>query len=266
MRTADLPAKVLVTVTYVIMVATNYLANALPLNGRQTGEVSNAYENLFAPAGITFSIGGLTSPLLAVHILSQWGALHSPSTQNGPLLRKVGIWFSVSSLANTAWVFAWHYDLILLSTLLIISILVFLAIIVLTLRDASLTTREQWLVRLPFSIYFGWITVATVANITVWLVSVGWDGFGLESQVWAIAIVAVAAAIGTMVMLRNRDIAYGLVFLWAFIGILIKHTSANGFAGEYPGVISITIACVVAFLAAEIFILWRQRSRANSLL
>lgn len=248
------------------MVATNYLANVLPLNGRQTGEVSDAYGNLFAPAGITFSIWGLIYALLAVHIVYQWGVLHSASRQNGPLLRKVGILFSVSSLANTAWVFAWHYDLILLSTLLIISILVLLAVIVATLRDASLTPREPWLVRLPFSVYFGWITVATVANITVWLVSVGWDGFGLESQVWAIVIVAVAAAIGTMVMLRNRDIAYGLVFLWAFIGILIKHTSADGFSGEYPGVIGTTIACGVAFLAAEFFILWRQRSRANSLL
>lgn len=266
MRTADLPAKLLVTVTYIVMVATNYLANALPLNGRQTGEVSNAYENLFAPAGITFSIWALIYALLAVQILYHWGLFHSASTQNGPLLRKVGILFSVSSLANTAWVFAWHYDLILLSTLLIISILVLLAVIVVTLRGASVTAREQWLVRLPFSVYFGWITVATVANITVWLVSVGWDGFGLENRVWGMLIAAVAAAIGTLVMLRNRDIAYGVVFLWAFTGILIKHTSTDGFSGEYPGVVGTTIACVVAFLAAEFFILWRQRSRPKPLL
>lgn len=259
MRTADLPAKVLVTVTFVVMVATNYLANALPLNGRQTGEISDAYGNLFAPAGITFAIWGLIYAALAMHVLYHWGLFHSAGSQNGPLLRRIGILFSVSSLANTAWVFAWHYDQILISTLLIIGILVLIAMIVVTLRDASLTTREHWLVRVPFSVYFGWITVATVANITVWLVSVGWDGFGIQSEVWAVIIIAVAAAIGTLTMLRHRDIAYGLVLLWAFAGILLKHTSADGFAGDYPAIIGTTVACLVAFLAAEFFILWRKR-------
>ena len=89
--------------------------------------------------------------------------------------------------------------------------------------------------RLPFSVYFGWITVATVANITVWLVSIEWSGLGLPDQIWAVLIIAVAAAIGTVTMLRNRDLAYGLVLVWAFVGILIKHTSQTGFGGQYPG-------------------------------
>lgn len=262
MRTADLPVKILLTVTYLVMVATNYLANALPLNGRETGEVSDAYENLFAPAGITFSIWGVIYTLLAIHVVYQWGAFHRDNTRHGSLLRRVGILFSLSSLANTAWVFAWHYDQILISTLLIISILVILAVIAATLRDAALTPREQLLVRLPFSVYFGWITVATVANITVWLVSIGWDGFGIPGQTWAVIIIAAAAAIGTLVMFRNHDFAYGLVLLWAFTGIVIKHTSPDGFAGRYPEVIATTVACLAAFLAAEAFLLWRQRSRA----
>ncbi len=261
MRTAGLPVKLLVTGTYLVMVFVNYLANALPLNGRQTGEVSDAYANLFAPAGITFAIWGIIYLLLAIHILYQWGLFHEDGVKNGPLLQRVGILFSLSSLANTAWVFAWHYDQILLSTILIASILVLLAIIAVTLRDRPLTGREQWLVRVPFSVYFGWITVATVANITVWLVSVGWDGFGIASQVWAAIIVAVAAVIGTVTMLRNRDMAYGLVLLWAFTGILIKHMSADGFGGRYPEVIATTIACLVVFLVAE-FLVWRGQRRA----
>lgn len=259
MRTAELPVKILVTVTFIAMVATNYAANALPLNGRNTGEISDAYENLFAPVGITFSIWGLIYTLLAVHVLYQWGLFHKGDAENGALLQKVGVLFSLSSLANTAWVFAWHFDQIALSTLLIASILVMLAMIAVTLRDAALTTREHWLVRVPFSVYFGWLTVATVANITVLLVSLGWDGFGLPLQVWAMIIIAVAAAIGTVTMLRNRDIAYGLVLLWAFIGIIIKHVSAEGFGGQYPEVIAVTAACLVAFLAAEIY-LWRKRA------
>lgn len=259
MRTAELPVKILVTVTYIIMVVTNYLANALPLNGRETGEISDAYENLFAPAGITFSIWGVIYLLLAIHILYQWGVFYRDGVGNGALLSKIGVLFSVSSLANTAWVFAWHYDQILLSTLLIASILAILATIVVTLRNHALTDREYWLVRVPFSVYFGWITVATVANITVFLVSIGWDGFGISIDVWAMIIIAVAALIGTLVMLRNHDYAYGVVLLWAFTGILIKHTSADGFAGNYPMVITTVIACLVAFVIAEI-VLWRRRN------
>jgi hypothetical protein len=262
MKTPELPIKLFATLTYLLMVATNYLANALPLNGRQTGEVSDAYENLFAPAGITFSIWGLIYTLLAIHLLYLWGLFHEDGVQNGPLLRRVAILFSLSSLANTAWVFAWHYDQILLSTVLIAAILVLLALVAVTLRDAVLTPRETWLVRVPFSIYFGWITVATVANITTWLVSIGWDGFGISASIWAVIVVAVAALIGTLVMLRNRDIAYGLVLIWAYIGIVIKHTSADGFAGQYTEVIVTTALCLVAFVVAEFF-LWRQRSAAR---
>ena len=112
----------------------------------------------------------------------------------------------------------------------------------------------------PVQHLFGWLTVATVANITVLLVSVGWDGFGLSNQMWAVVIILVAATIGTVTMIRNRDVAYGLVLLWAFTGIVIKHTSADGFAGRYPEVIATTLACVVVFVVAE-FLVWRRLQR-----
>lgn len=117
--------------------------------------------------------------------------------------------------------------------------------------------------RLPFSIYFGWITVATVANITVWLVSINWSGFGLAEPLWAVAIIAIAAAIGTLTMLKNRDVAYGVVLIWAFIGILTKHTSATGFAGAHSAVILTTSTCLAVFLAAEIFLVLRNRRIGN---
>ena len=256
---ASLPTRVLVTATFVLMVLVNGLANALPLNGRQTGEVSDAYPNLFAPAGLTFAIWGLIYALLALHVLYQWGLFHQSGRHHSALLGKVGLLFSLSSLANTAWVFAWHYDLIGLSTLLIISILVFLTLINRTLGAMSLTRRERLLVQVPFSIYFGWITVATVANITVWLVSINWSGFGLAESLWAVAIIAIAAAIGTFTMLKNRDVAYGLVLIWAFIGILTKHTSATGFAGAYNAVILTTSICLAVFLVAEFFLVLRNR-------
>lgn len=264
MRSENLPVKLGLTATYLLMVFVNYLANALPLNNRQTGEISDAYENLFAPAGITFSIWGVIYALLALHVLYQWGLFRGGNEGRSELLNKVGTLFALSSLANTAWVFAWHYDQILLSTLLIATILILLAVIVLSVRHHKLEGRDWWFVALPFSVYFGWLTVATVANITVWLVSMGWDGRGSGADIWAAIIIVVAALIGTFTMLRNRDMPYGLVLLWAFTGIVIKHLSAEGFAGQYPLVIATTIACLLAFAGAEI-VLWRKRSNAAAL-
>jgi len=259
--TGRTPVKVLVVATYLTMIAVNYLANSLPLNGRRTGDVSAAYPSLFTPAGVTFSIWGVIYLLLGAHVLYQLGLFRDgpESARQVALLNRVGVLFSVSSLANTAWVFAWHYDLIPLSAVLIAVILVCLALIADTVRGANPTVRERWLVSLPFSVYFGWTTVAVVANMTVLLVYSGWGGFGLADSLWAVIIVLVAMAIGTVTMLRNRDIAYGLVLIWAFGGILLRQTSAGGFDGRYPGIIAAVVVSLVVFAAAEVMIV-RSRS------
>lgn len=253
------PIKALVAVTYLVMVGTNVLANALPLNGRGTGEVSDAYPNLFTPAGVTFSIWGLIYLLLGAHVLYQ---LFGDRDGDPALLNRVGALFSVSSLANTAWVFAWHYDHIALSAVLIVVILVCLASIVTLLRRAKLTGRQRWLIGVPFSVYFGWTTVATVANMTVLLVSRKWDGFGLPDATWTVVIVLVAMTIGTITMLRNRDVAYGLVLVWAFVGILIRQVSSDGLAGKYPAIIAAVVASLVIYLISEVWILRRRRVAA----
>ncbi len=247
------PVKALVVVTYLAMIVTNYLANALPLNGRSTGDVSEAYPSLFTPAGITFSIWGVIYLLLGAHVLYQFGLFRDQpdSAEQTVLLNRVGVLFSVSSLTNTAWVFAWHYGLIPLSVVLIVTILVCLALIVTTLRNANLTGRQRWLIGVPFSVYFGWITVAVVANITVLLVSLRWDGFGLSDSTWAAVMVLVAMGIGTLTMVRNRDIAYGLVLIWAYAGILLRQISADGFNGRYREIIAAAIASLVIFVLAE---------------
>ncbi len=255
------PIKILVAVTYLLMVAVNVLASTLPINGVQTGDVADSYPNLFTPAGVTFSIWGVIYLLLALHVLYQLGLFQASDgdRDHQALLNKVGLYFSISSLANTAWVFAWHYDRIAVAAVLITVILVCLIAITRTVLAANPTTRDRLFVGLPFSVYFGWSTVATVANITVLLDSLGWDGFGLAESTWAVIIILVAMAIGTATMLRNRDVAYGLVLIWAYIGILIKHTSDDGFAGKYSTVIGTVIACLVVFLAAEALILVRRR-------
>ena len=112
---------------------------------------------------------------------------------------------------------------------------------------------------MPFSVYFGWTTVATVANITVLLVSLNWDGFGLTDSTWAAIIVVVAMVIGTVMTLRNQDVAYGLVVIWAYSGILMRQTSAEGLDGRYPIVVAAVVASLLVFGSAEAVVLLRRR-------
>jgi len=246
--------KIITTVTFLGMVAVNALANILPLNGVNTGQVSEAYPNLFAPAALTFAIWGLIYLLLAGFTLYQLGLFQGYKyAVKTELLHLIGIIFSISSLDNAAWIFAWHYNLILLSMQLMIVILVCLIAINQIINKEMLTLREKIFIRLPFSVYFGWITVAAIANATVLLVSRGWNGFGIPEAVWAITMIIVGMLIGAATTIRNRDAAYGLVLVWAYSGILIKHTSAGGFSGRYPAIIAAVVVCIILLLAAVIY-------------
>ncbi|RFZ36309.1 hypothetical protein DAVIS_04035 [Mycobacterium marinum] len=256
------PVRALVVVTYLAMITVNVLANALPLNGRSTGEVSEAYPNLFTPAGLTFSIWGVIYLLLGLHVLFQLGLFRGsqPGGERSALMNRVGLLFAISSAANTGWIFAWHYEMMPLSVLLIAVILVCLILITNSLRAAQLSARERWFVAVPFSVYFGWTTVATVANVTVLLVSRSWDGFGLAESVWAAIVVVVATVIGTVTTLRNQDFGYGLVLIWAYCGILIRHTSASGLDGRYPVVVAVVVVSLLVFVIAEVVVVSRRKS------
>ena len=254
--------KIITAITFLVMVIVNGLANALPINGVNTGQISDSYPNLFAPAGLTFAIWGLIYLLLAGYTLYQLGFFRDhTNAMRSELLSRTGVLFSVSSIANTAWIFAWHYHMIPLSMLLMIVILVCLILINQKMKNQGFSQREYFFIRLPFSVYFGWITVATIANATVLLVSIGWRGFGLAEETWAIIMISAGLIIAIVTMLRNRDIAYGLVIVWAYAGILLKHTSSEGLAGQYPAVITTTTVCIFVLLLAEAYILMAARKR-----
>lgn len=246
--------------TFLLMIVVNILANAIPINGQTTGEVSNSYPNLFAPAGITFAIWGLIYLLLAAFTLYLLGFFQDDSDfVKTDLLNKIGIVFSISSVANAAWIFSWHYHRIPLSMVLMLVILDCLIFINYLIKNEKLTTREKFFIGLPFSVYFGWITVATIANATTLLVSIGWDGFGISEPTWAVIIIIVGMLIGAVTIIKNKDIAYGLVMLWAYAGIYIKHVSESGFNGQYPAVIYTVIACMICFVIAEIYVLYKKK-------
>jgi hypothetical protein len=233
------------------MIVVNVLANSLPINGIDTGAISDSYPNLFAPAGLTFAIWGVIYLLLGMFSFYQLGIINKNSQVSDELLNKVGMLFSLSSVVNSIWIFTWHYKIIPLSMLFMIALLVLLIKIVNAIREEDLSRVDKLFVKVPFSIYFGWITVATIANATILLVSLNWNGFGIAQPVWAAIIIAVGAVIGILTLLKNRDYFYGLVIIWAYYGIIIKHTTT--FESMYPSVILTAIICIVVVIAADIY-------------
>jgi hypothetical protein len=205
-------------------VVVNGLANALPLNNKTTGELSDQYPNLFVPAGLTFSIWGVIYILLAIFVI--YGLIISikNNTQKTAFIENIGILFFISSLANIGWIFAWHYEILPLSLVLMLVILGSLISIYLRLRigKSDSTRSERYLVHLPFSVYLGWITIATIANVTAVLVNINWNTFGLGEQFWAVAVIIVGIAIALSILLTRKDIFYCLVVDWALLGILLK--------------------------------------------
>lgn len=256
--------KVLTTGSFLVMIIVNALADVLPINGVGTGQVSDSYKNLFAPAGLTFAIWGLIYLLLAGYTLYQLGFFQIKGVPyKTDLLEKVGLYFSISSIANAIWIFAWHYHLIAVSMLLMIIILVCLILITKEINDTELSLRDKIFIRLPFSVYFGWITVATIANATTLLVSLCWNGFGISEIAWTVVIISVGLVIGIATIIRYKDIAYGLVIIWAYAGILIKHVSSKGFAGQYPVVITTAITSIVLLLIVVVYTILSIRRKIN---
>lgn len=202
-------------------IAVNALANALPLNGQTTGEISDRFRVYFVPAGYVFSIWGL--------IYVGWLAFAIyqilPAQQKNPRLQRIGYLFALSGIANMAWLFLWHYEYFVLTFLVMLTLLFVLIAIYLRLQvgRAIVPSLEQWCVDVPFSLYLGWITVATIANITAVLNYLQWDGWGVQPQVWALLMLIAGSIITSIVILTRGDVAYALVILWAFVGIAMKH-------------------------------------------
>ena len=127
--------------------------------------------------------------------------------------------------------------------------------------DQRLSNKEKTLVKLPFSIYLGWITVAAIANITVYLVSINWNGFNLSESLWTVIIIIVGLIISITYTKLNKDLAYGLVIIWAYIGIFIKHISSTGFNSQYPQIMAATLVSILALVISQGYIILSNRQR-----
>ncbi len=203
----------------------NGLANALPINGKTTGELSDLYPNLFVPAGYVFSIWGVIYLFLIVFAVFQY----LPEYRDKGYLKEISIFFIISNLANSLWIVLWHYEAVLLSLFAMLIILGSLVLIYVRLNVGKKETplKEKFAFHVPFSVYLGWITVATVANVTALLVSIDWDGFGISPEIWTVIVLIVATIIASIIVVTREDYAYGLVPVWAFVGIFVKQLNNN---------------------------------------
>jgi len=257
---------ILVAVLFLATLAVNALANILPINGRNTGEVSDALPNLFVPAGLTFSIWGLIYLLMAGAVTagvmeafqkgrpSSWAAIDYTA-------------LAVNLAANCSWILAWHYGQVgrsLVLMLVILASLVFLE----ERRHATLKagspdpgTARRFFLSTPLNVYLGWICVATIANVTALLVSLKWDGFGLDSRAWTVIVIAAGLAVGLALAFARKAVAAPLVIVWAYAGIVIKRVGVDP-AYSRPVWIA-ALAASVLLVAALALVEARRRPEAK---
>lgn len=211
-------------ITVILALTVNILASALPLNGQNTGEISDRFQVYFVPAGYVFSIWGLIYIGWIAFTLYQL----QPSQKKNERLRRLGYLFALSNVANAAWLFCWHYNQFGLSVLVMLTLLglIIASYLRLNVNHSFVRHIEYWSVDVLFGVYLGWITVATVANITDWLYFVEWNEFGISAQLWAVIMLAVASLLGFAMAVTRRDVGYLAVLVWAFVGIAVKQTSA----------------------------------------
>lgn len=227
---------------FVFTIIINALAGSTTLiGGKVTAEISDANFTLITPAGYTFSIWGIIYVLLGIFIVYQ--AL--PSQKNKTYHDKISWLFAFSSILNIAWLFLWQFEQLIFSVVLMFMLLATLIAIYLRLDigKSKVELSEKMAVHLPFSTYLGWITIASIANVATTLVSINWDGFGINPETWASLIIIVALLLSLTVVVTRKDVAYGLVIIWAFTGIAAAQ-AAN------PNIVTLSQVSVVIVVVA----------------
>lgn len=246
--------QIITIIATLFTITLNVLANALPFNGQGTGEISDRFSILFVPAGYVFSIWGLIYIGLILFTIFQ--ALNSQ--RESSLIDKIAPAYWIANIANAVWLFLWHWEYFPLTLLTMLTILGSLIAIYLQFGKtrSPLSSSEVWLVKVPFSIYLGWISVATIANFAQVLFFAGCNGFGLTPVFWTVSLLAVAAALGILMLIREKDYAYAAVLVWAFIGIASKQA-------DNPTVFSSAWAAAALIILSGLITFFKKRHKED---
>lgn len=246
----DLFRQIANIVTLVVTLIVNYLSQVPPPNGigvATSAEIANRYPDLYYfPANNAFSIWGIIYTALIAFTVYQ--AL--PSQRTNPHLQRLGWLFVATGVFNVAWLFSFQYEQFPLSMVMMLLLLGTLITIYLRLGIGriDIQPRDKLLIHVPFSIYIGWITAATVTNASYVLRNAGWDGFGIAPEIWAVIMLVVTGILGLTLLLRHRDIAYALVIAWATYWIGVRHSDVQPVAIAAFGVAALMVISMVAML------------------
>ena len=203
--------KALVLLFFVMMIYVNYYANAKPLGGISTGEISDRYLTLFTPSGFTFSIWGIIYILVGIFVFQ----VISTDTYFTPSTNVILYLFLISTILNGSWLFAWHYDKILSSTFIMVLFLIVLLMMVKQLEPSNIAY-------ITFSVYAGWISVALIANISILITKYDISIFMNHQWFWFILILIVSLGILIAMFIKTKNIYYCMVYVWAYFGIAMK--------------------------------------------
>jgi translocator protein len=224
-----------------VVLVVNTLANVLPIGGQTTGEVSDNFPSTFTPAGYVFSIWGFIYLLLLGFVV--WQAL--PRQRSSAVVHSLSKPFLLTCLANSSWIFAWHYDQVLLSFVLMIVLLVTLIHIYQLIGGAPQTDLSYWFIRLPFCVYTGWITVATLANFSALQLHFGWQDMPVGEAQQTVIKIAVAGTVAVLMLYFKRDVAFVLVVIWASMGIAVANEAFPLVQGAAAAVALVTFLLIV---------------------
>jgi hypothetical protein len=264
MKTRLLAILNLITLGFQLLMS--YLAQVKLFSNQDVGQVSAKYDTVFAPAGITFAIWGLIyTSLLAFCVFHLYKAFAKTSScQTNQDTHNIGWLFSLNSIATGLWLIAWVNEQLFLSVILILIQLFTLIKISIKAHisnpDRSIQTKI--FTQFPLSIYFGWICIASIANISAWLNSTDWNGMGISESYWVIILIGLATLLSLFIILVRRNIPFGFVVLWALYGIILKRKQVDALL--YEDVINAAYAAfVIIMIALLIRIFKRNKSRTS---
>ena len=233
------------------VIVVNAAANILPINGVGTGELSARYPTGFTPAGWVFSIWGLIYTGLIVFSIY---ALRTDPIRFARVSRIVPAYLA-SCAGNVAWIFMWHYERLFWSFMCMLAIVGSLVAIYVRLSaEQPISRAERVCVDLPFSLYLGWITTATLANLAAWFFDLNVYPFNLAMDEWAILTVVTATAIYTAVGVRTGDALYTAVFAWASLGIVLQTLEI-----EHPVRLAAAAGCAIAVVVTLVSLVQGRR-------
>lgn len=224
----------------------NALANILPINGLTTGEVADRYPSLFTPAGFTFGIWSVIYALLIAFIIYTW------IERNNEAIMAMLPWFILSCLLNMGWIVVWHYLLPAISVIIMILLLYTLTTLFrMVHREPDDSGKHKLFVRLPFSVYFSWICVATIANIAAYLSSTSWNAFALPPQLWTVLMLLIACLLSVVIFFKFRSPAVIAVVLWTLAGIFFRWRNSDYDLIEFSAPVFGAMLIVAAILSSR---------------